>query len=226
MTWVTAALGTVGFLIVLALQPGLTRAYVEAAGARGPLAVVAVVLTTLLAVPNAGIAAGAAAMGGSVSLAALERTCSLVSYSAFPQGVAVEVPSAPATGTCPLPVELGPAPLPYFLFLLVPLVATLVGGRLAAQRAGSVTRADAAATGAAAGVVFALMFLVLAWASRFSTEVAASFLRFELAVGAELVSGVLLALLWGAAGGALGGAVAEPRQPPSLPGFTEDAPRV
>jgi hypothetical protein len=101
------------------------------------------------------------------------------------------------------------APVGYVLFLLVPAVATLVGGRRAASRAGLRGRGEALA-GALAGVVFAafvaagalLASVTLSYAASAGTQTGEASLWF----GPDPVRGTLLALGWGVVGGALGAA--------------------
>lgn len=115
-------------------------------------------------------------------------------------GETVRVPMGEAT--------FGRAPLGYFLFLLVPAAATVLGGRLAAERASARGRA-AAALGAGAGLVFAALVAVGAALSTLTVGYGAGFGGAEAAgwvvAGPNLVTGPLLAAAWGLVGGALGG---------------------
>jgi hypothetical protein len=156
-------------------------------------------------------------MGGSIGVDFLGSSCAVISYTRFPLG-STEAPFAPQPGgdLCEsLPIEFGIAPIGYFLFLLVPILATLLGGVLAARRAGSTTPGQAAAVGALAGVVFAAVLLGLMILAEFVAQIDIPFSGLfgggKLALGPNLVSGTLLALLWGPAGGALGGLIASRR---------------
>lgn len=202
--WLAVALASIGFLIVAALNPDVTRAYLELLPGGG-LSRALLVVSTLLFLPNVGTGVAAAAMGGSINIAALGDSCAVISFFQFPHGIAEPTPGA----SCPLPFALGPAPFQYVLFLLVPLAATIAGGWLAAQRTGATEMED----GAIAGATIALPYAVWLWALALVARVgyaAVAGIPFEVRawIGPGLLSTVLVALVWGVAGGAIGGALA------------------
>lgn len=201
--WLAVALASIGFLIVAALNPEVTRAFLDVLPG-GSLSKALLVVGSLLLLPNVGTGITAAAMGGSVNVTALGDSCAVISFLQFPHGVAQPTPDA----SCALPLDLGPAPFQYALFLLVPLAATVAGGWLAAQRAGATSREEGAFTGAMIALPFALWLWVLALLARVGYA-AGGFIPFEVQVwvGPGLLSTVLIALIWGAAGGAIGGAI-------------------
>ena len=103
------------------------------------------------------------------------------------------------------------APLGYLAFLLVPAIATILGGRWA----GSVSEGSGAApvaVGAAAGVVFAVVMLGAIVASSitltYGADPDAVGQGGHLWIGPDPIMGTLVALAWGVVGGALGGATA------------------
>jgi hypothetical protein len=101
------------------------------------------------------------------------------------------------------------APPQYLLFLLVPLVATTWGGWVAARRAGARGRPSGVKAGLLAGVVFALGVLVTEILARVSFQVIGPTTADVYgAIGPDVIPGALLALAWGMAGGAAGGALA------------------
>ena len=107
-------------------------------------------------------------------------------------------------------VAFGSAPPGYLAFLLVPAIATIVGGRWAGSaldRSGS----GSAALGAAAGVVFAVVMLgaivVSSITLSYGTASEAVGRSGHLWIGPDPVTGTLVALTWGVVGGALGGAM-------------------
>ena len=106
-------------------------------------------------------------------------------------------------------VAFGSAPPGYLAFLLVPAIATIVGGRWAGS--GSERSASgSAAVGATAGVVFAVVMLgaivVSSITLSYGTASEAVGRSGHLWIGPDPVTGTLVALAWGVIGGSLGGA--------------------
>jgi hypothetical protein len=106
-------------------------------------------------------------------------------------------------------VTFGNAPPGYLAFLLVPAIATIVGGRWA----GSVSERSgvaAAAAGAGAGAVFAVVMLGAIVASSITLSFGAAPDAVDrgghLWIGPDPVTGTMVALAWGVIGGALGAA--------------------
>jgi hypothetical protein len=160
--------------------------------------------------PNEAIWALVPAMGGCVSVRGSVRA-DLVCYRRFPTDVEAAPVPMPG-GRLLLPIggaSFGPAPAPYLAFLLVPAVATVLGGRRAAARGGTVG-VGAAGMGAAAGVVFAALVAVVAALSSVTVAYGAAFAENATAgrvvLGPVVWSATLLALAWGAVGGAIGAA--------------------
>ena len=105
-------------------------------------------------------------------------------------------------------VEFRRAPAGYFLFLLVPAIATVLGGRAAARRRGVGGR-PAMPIGVASGLVFAALvgvasLLAVVTVTYGSTLVEGS--GGSLWLGPEPLGGALLAATWGVAGGSIGAA--------------------
>ncbi|MGH2711335.1 MAG: cell division protein PerM [Actinomycetota bacterium] len=204
--WLAVALASIGFLIVAALNPDVTRAYLNLLPGGG-LSRAVLVISTLLLVPNMGTGIAAAAMGGSINIATQTQACAVISYFQFPGGIVEPGPGvSPAELACGLPIDLGPAPFQYLLFLLVPLAATFAGGWFAAQRSGATELEEGAMSGLTIALPFALWLWALALFARIGGST--SFFAFvsESWVGPGLLSTVLVALAWGAIGGAIGGA--------------------
>ncbi len=199
MTWLLAAGGTAGVLVVVALHPDATRAFLDALGARGWAGAAAVLLVTILLMPNVGIGAGVAAMGIPIVVRAGGSTCALISLGGTPCG--------------DLSVDVSPA---HFLFVLVPVAATTGGGWWAARRLGrTTTAARAAAVGAAAGAVFAPALVALSFmasvAYRLTGPLADALGEGSVAVGPRPMAVLLWAVPWGIAGGAVGALAASVR---------------
>jgi hypothetical protein len=123
--------------------------------------------------------------------------------------------SLPATASGPLQqqpaptVVLGRVPAPYFLFLLAPALAVLLGGRRAASRGAPRSAVEAAALGAGAGAVFAVLVVGVGYLSAISVGASGGLLGLpsggRVIIGPDLIGGGVVALAWGVAGGALGG---------------------
>ncbi|MGA9161241.1 MAG: hypothetical protein WB297_10325 [Actinomycetota bacterium] len=109
-------------------------------------------------------------------------------------------------------VTFGGAPWGYLAFLVVPAVATVVGGRWAAssrERAGWSGAGIGAASGVAfAASVFAGCLLASVTLSYGAAAGASGGAQGHLWIGPDPVLGTLFALAWGVLGGALGGACA------------------
>jgi hypothetical protein len=160
--------------------------------------------------PNEAVWALVPAMGGCVSVRG-SVTADLLCYRRFPTDV-VSAPVPIPGGRLLLPIggaTFGPAPGPYIAFLLVPALATILGGRHAAARRGVEGRAGIA-VGAAAGVVFAALVAVVAALSTVTVAYGAAFAESATAgrivLGPVAWSAALLALVWGTIGGAVGAA--------------------
>jgi hypothetical protein len=193
-----------GLLVLGVVEPGATEAYFREAFSGGTLRGVEVLTLTALVVPNMAAWVLFPAMGACVGVFAESSTC-LLSYTRFPAGAGSGV-TGPVAGAGL--ASHGP-PAGFFVFLLVPLIAVLAGGFMAARRAGSSGAGSSALAGALAGVAFGpfgLLTAVLAGITvtigGISGQGAASG---TIRVGPDLITGTLQALVWGIGGGALGG---------------------
>jgi hypothetical protein len=207
MLWLWVALAVVGFLVLAALHPDITRSYLEFVSQGGALGVIRGVVTTAYLLGNVGVYVAAGATGTGLGFSALGGSCTLVSYLRFPSGVTAGPPPGSDAFADPcgaLPIDFAPAPLPFLLFLLVPALATVLGGALTARRAGVVRGSEGAAVGALAAVPFALLAVIFASLASLSYEVRV-FFQIEASAGPSLAPLLFLALLWGAVGGAFGG---------------------
>jgi uncharacterized protein DUF6350 len=178
----------------------------------------ALVFATLLAVPN--LAAGLIlfpAMGSCLSvsgnLVGVNASVCLLSWDQFP-------------GRGGNGLDFGSPPPVYFLYLLVPLLAVVIGGRMAARRGRATTRQEAVAMGSLAGVVYGLLAALLAILITISIEAVVRDESFTARLGPELFPGLLWPFLWGIVGGAIGGAMetrsyaSAPLEEPSEEGAT------
>lgn len=235
MTLYGLILAFLGYLVAVAVNPDIplpfSPDFFQQVTSDG-LAGINLLLITILVIPNIAVWVLVAAMGGNVGVSIAGASFEVLSYSRFPTGIsATQDPSqlVPIPG---LP-QFDTAPAPYFLLLLVPLAATLLGGWWTARRAPARSRGDGAAVGALAGVVFAVALTLLVVLASigigFSGGVAGFVQTGRGHVGPPLLLGTLLALVWGTIGGALGGLIgsrgavpvttARAPAPPGMTGF-------
>jgi hypothetical protein len=195
--WWGLGLAFTAFLILAVLQTGATRAYGRAIGSWGEGGAVVVVHHALL-LPNQSAMILAVTMGSPVDLTVGDAQAATVSLD----GIQVFGDLRRALGD---PDDEGTAvtfPGWYLLFLAVPALATVLGGR----RAGSGIRApgERAVRGALGGVVFALLCGLATWAAAIVLPLFVGALNGEPGVGADPLRTTVVALGWGVAGGALG----------------------
>jgi hypothetical protein len=193
-------LAFVGLLVNAGLDPDAARAYFATVARPSPAGTAMIVGHHVLVLPNQSVWVLVPAMGGADEVRVDETEQTLVSYGATVTEAGVAVPSG--RGAAPT-VATEPLSRWYLLFLLVPAVATVLGGARAAQVARSLP--GALALGAAAGVVFAALVAVGSVLSQVAWE---AFVDagggFSLLAGPDERSGTILALAWGVAGGAIG----------------------
>ena len=165
----------------------------------------AVILSHHLALaPNEALWTLVPALGGCDVVRGTERA-ELLCYRRFP-----------SDSTPDGDVSFGNAPGGYLGFLLVPAVATLVGGRWAgstAKGAGTSGAAIGAASGAVFGVAVLAGCLLASITLSYGATSGAESGGGHLWIGPDPVSGTLFALAWGLVGGAIGGASAGFRGP-------------
>jgi hypothetical protein len=179
----------------------------------GPAAVGTLVVTHHVAVaPNEAIAVLVPSMGGCTGAYGLEGGAErFLCYWRFPRelGLPAVVGESPETAGRVARTRVALAPAPYFLFLLVPALATVLGGRRAAEALRPASAREAAAAGALAGVVFGVLVIVVAW---FGSLSAAGSVRLgdvvdasgRVRIGPGLVGSALVGPVWGIAGGVAG----------------------
>ncbi len=192
MTWLALVFAFAGFLVVAAIHPGRAAEYGRWLGSQGRGGTL-LVGHELLAAPNAAFFALAPAMGGATTVSGTAGTRTLAA-------------SVRMSGLGPV-AFIPPGGYPardfgwiFYLLLLVPLAATVGGGRFAAM--GASRPGARAVRGAGAGVVFGML---ISAGSAFAA-VAAPLSRAQLPihVGVAMPSSALLAMAWGIGGGVLG----------------------
>jgi hypothetical protein len=213
-TWMMSlALGLafVGLVLLAPTHPDATAAYFRPFSDK-TVGGLSVVVATLLVVPN--LAAGLIlfpAMGTCLSaggmIGSLSGSVCVVSWTQFPSGgltaqAGLDLPSPPAG---------------YFLYLLVPLVAVVAGGMIAARRGSASTREQAAGMGAAAGVAYGMLAVLLAVLVTITIKAGTlpglSGRSINAHLGPELLPGLAWPFVWGAVGGAIGGLIEGRRLP-------------
>ena len=223
----------VGLLVMAVVKPDSTADYFSTFD-HGTLDGVLVIVSTLLVLPNMAGWVLFPAMGSCVALSGPLSICFL-SYAHFPKTTEATIAGA----SNPAALKLPSAPPGYFLFLLVPLVAVVFGGMVAARKGRATTRNDAIVLGALAGVVFAILSVLTIFLASITVKITGNIIAFAASgsfrVGPELTSGALWALMWGVVGGALGGwwegrslspqpSPAQPGTPPAPPSDQRDEP--
>jgi hypothetical protein len=135
------------------------------------------------------------------------RAC-VVSYTQLPPAGGLAGLAATAPG-----LDLPSPPAGYLLFLAVPAIASVAGGWLSARAARGRGGAPVEA-GLLSGVGFAAWAGVLAVLAQVGADVVAgssSAATLAVRAGPEVGRTILVALAWGVAGGAIGGALAPRR---------------
>jgi hypothetical protein len=144
----------------------------------------------------------------------------LLCYSRFPILLETTVPGLEGLAvSSPFgPVIFRRAPSGYFAFLLVPIAASLLGGRTAGRRFGA-SRRQRMLVGVTAGAMFALLIgvgtvlssITIGYGAAFGGDGSAGWI----VIGPNVVTGTLCALAWGCVGGSLGAATSDrPRRVP------------
>ena len=209
-------LALVGLLVLAAISPGGTGAYVRWLIRNGHAGALAFA-HQLLSLPNHAMFILGPSTGGCDVLSAGRRTAQmlcagrfigpdLLLYVPFAHGV----PSAADVG-----VATGPLPRAFLLFALAPIAATIAGGYAAAREVRSVR--ERAIAGAGAGVVWAGLVAAVAWASSVVLVIppSAAGPGVRVTLGPAILRTAMLALVWGVVGGVLGSLV--PRQAEGAP---------
>jgi uncharacterized protein DUF6350 len=192
-----------GLLVMAVVKPDATADYFSVFD-QGALTGIVAIVATLLVLPNMAAWVLFPAMGSCVGLSGPISICFL-SYAHFPRDLGEQVAGA----SDPSALTLPSAPPGYFLFLLVPLAAVVLGGMVAARKGSASSRNEAVGLGALAGVVFAILSLITIVLASISFKISGGISPIGFSgsfrLGPELVSGVVFSLLWGVVGGALGG---------------------
>ena len=201
--WWGLALAFAGFLAVAVLEPGATGAYarfVDRSGGSGA----AIVVQHALLLPNQSAMILATSMGVPTTLDVGATTVARLTLSGIRMDGNIGAGLAALVGA---PTTTATFPGWYLVFLAIPAAASLIGGRTAGRAAGG--RPEAAIRGALAGVVYAVLCGVTAWAAAIVLPPWSGILGGSLRLGVDPRITTLVALVWGAIGGAIGSMFAE-----------------
>ena len=147
------------------------------------------------------------AMGGCDGLSGGGVSATFLCYSKVPTTVSV-TPEGLNSDTPAVQADFAKAPSGSLLFLLVPAVSVVLGGRYAARKRARL-KWEAIAMGAASGVVFAVLVALGSWLASISAGLSSPTggisANASVLIGPAVAAAGLLALAWGVVGGALGG---------------------
>jgi hypothetical protein len=203
--WWGAVLAFVGILLAAALSPAPVGSYARFVDHAGPGGAATLVEHALL-LPNQTVLVLATSMGATTSLqvgtnGALDLTWRGIEANGSAGGFLAAIAGS---------ADLQVARFPWWFagFLLVPLAATVIGGRAAAVDAG--TFRARVGRGAAAGVVFAALCALAVWAASITLPTFGLGHLGAITIGASPLITGLLAAAWGVPGGAAGAAIPWP----------------
>jgi hypothetical protein len=194
-------LAFLGFLVVAALSPGPTGAYARFVSRTGGSGAATLIEHAVL-LPDQSVLVLTTAMGATSSLEvggapAVELTRSGVSVVSAAGGFLAAYVGANG--------ERATFPSWFALFLLVPLAGTLVGGRRAGM--GEPRWGERALRGAFAGLVYACLCVIAAWAATLVVPAWAGLVGGSVRLGPALGVTAALAGAWGVGGCVLGAAL-------------------
>ena len=208
-------LSFVGLLVLAAIRPGATRTYFETVTGPPTEQAPMNIAHHVLLLPNQSLWVLVPAMGGCDGLSGGGVSATFLCYSKIPTTVSVS-PGGLTSGTPVVQADFAKAPSAYFLFLLVPALSVVLGGRYAAKRRAQL-RWEAVGMGAASGVVFAALVAVGSWLASLSAGLSPTGgvpANASVLIGPGVLAAGLLALVWGVVGGALGAWLAGRKFPP------------
>jgi hypothetical protein len=210
-----------GLLVLAAIRPGATGTYFGTISGPPEDQTTMNIAHQVLLLPNQSMWVLVPAMGGCDGLSGGGVSASFLCYSKVPTTVSV-TPEGLTSGTPVVRADFAKAPSGYLLFLLVPAVSVILGGRYAARKRARI-KGEAIAMGAASGVVFAVLVALGSWLASVSAGLSSPTgglpANASVLIGPAVGAAGLLALLWGIVGGALGGWLGGREFPPraSLP---------
>jgi hypothetical protein len=200
--WWAVLFAFVGFLLVAAVSPGPSGAYARFVSRTGGSGAAAVIEHALL-LPNQSVLVLSTAMGGTTTLSLGDQPAVAVTRSGV---TAVGPVGAFLTAYTGARRDHAAFPAWFAAFGLIPLVATISGGRSAGLGVGRWS--ERLLRGALAGVVYAALCGVAAWAATLVVPAIARLTGASLRLGPDVGVTLALGLAWGVAGCALGALLA------------------
>ena len=222
-------LSFVGLLVLAAIRPGATGTYFRTISGTPNDQTTMNIAHHVLLLPNQSMWVLVPAMGGCDGLSGGGVSATFLCYSKVPTTVSV-TPQRLNSDTPAVQADFAKPPSGYLLFLLVPALSVILGGRYAARKRARI-KGEAIAMGAASGVVFAVLVALGSWLASLSAVLSSPIgglpANASVLIGPAVGAAGLLALLWGVVGGGLGGWLGGrefPRRAP-LPGLSSLNPR-
>jgi hypothetical protein len=210
------ALSFAGVLVLAAVRPGATGTYFETVSGPPTDQAAPIIANHVLLLPNQSMWVLVPAMGGCDGLSGGGVSATFLCYSKFPTTVSVS-PEGLISGTPVVQADFATAPSGYLLFLLVPALSVVLGGRHAARKRARL-KWEAVGLGAASGVVFAVLVMLGSWMASVSATLSSPTAGIppnaSVLIGPAVLAPGLLALVWGVVGGALGGWLGGRKFPP------------
>jgi len=205
-------LSFVGLLVLAVVHPDATKAYFRVVSEPPEDETALIIGHHVLVLPNQSLWVLVPAMGGCDGVHGTGVSSTFLCYWKYPEQVSVSVgggpPDSVLSGLPQAQTEFGTVPIGYFLFLLVPAISVLLGGRHAVRKRASF-RYEAIAVGAAAGVAFGILVAAGSWFGSLSAGVSGNMAgiasNVSVRIGPDVVIGGLIALVWGIVGGGIGG---------------------
>ena len=209
-------LSFVGLVVLAAVRPSGSRTYFEIISGPPTGQPTVAVANHVLLLPNQSMWVLVPAMGGCDGLHRGDVSASFLCYSKVPSGVSV-TPQGRSSGTPVVRAGFEPAPSGYLLFLLVPALSVVLGGRHAARKRARL-KWEAVGVGAASGVVFAVLVALGSWLASVSVAITSSTGSIPndatVLIGPGVWIAGLLGFAWGVVGGGLGGWLGGRKCPP------------
>jgi hypothetical protein len=203
-------LAAVGIFVLAAIRPQGLATYARAVSADGSRTALLLLGHHALLLPNQSFLVLAPSMGGCTSLSGPGGAVPLVCPGSLPATEdlsLIEAVSRVDDGSTAPDAPTRPMPAGYWLFLLVPAIATVGAGRWAARTwRGPSGGRERAVRGAGAGVVFAALVGVGTWMASVDvgTTLSSTSPPVSFTLGASPLGTALLAVAWGVIGGAVG----------------------